>query len=129
GPTNPTVNTLSGVLTIGNNGITATSSNAGSISQVAGRLDFGATNKNVTVDRILFNGADIAPLQAAFGLQGVVESTGGFTKLGQGVLGMNAQQSYTGATIVSEGTLLIGATNGGSRFSDLTLAAGTKLNL
>ena len=44
-------------------------------------------------------------------LSGVVSGTGGFTKTGGGVLTLSNANIYSGATIVSEGTLLINGSN------------------
>lgn len=54
---------------------------------------------------------------------------GGFTKAGLGNLTLNATASYTGATIVSSGTVTIGANNALGVGGNLTIAAGTTLAL
>lgn len=118
-----------GVLTVGASGIVATSSNIASNSYIIGRTDFGATNKTIQVDAVSANSVDINPLFAGLNIQGIVGSTGGFTKTGAGVLALQAQAHYTGPTTVTNGTLRIAVTNAGSRLSALTLGAGTYLNL
>ncbi|MGB8169481.1 MAG: autotransporter-associated beta strand repeat-containing protein [Chthoniobacteraceae bacterium] len=139
GATAPTVNTFNptatagaaanGVLTIGAAGITATSANVTSTSVIAGRLDFGATPGTITVDPIMVNGVEVAPLQAALAVQSVINSAGGIVKEGTGTLQFNAQQSFTGPVTVNSGGLRIGVTNAGSRYSRLTLNSGTRLDL
>lgn len=139
GASNVQVNTFStasatgagstGVLTIGNAGITATSSNVTNTGIIIGRVDFGSTNKTINVAPINVNGVDVAPLQAAFALQSIVGTTGGITKTGNGVLQFNAQSHYTGPTVVSVGGIRNGVTNAGSRFSALTLNSGTRYDL
>ena len=138
GTGNPTVRTFNtagissatGVLTIGSAGITVTSANVGTMAFIEGRVDFGATAKTINVGAFEINGAtDVAPLQAAFLLQGIVGSAGGINKTGNGVLQLNAQANFTGAFNVTAGGLKIGVTNAGSRFSALTLGAGTRLDL
>jgi len=139
GTATPTVTTFStaatagaaanGVLTLGAAGITATSSNVGTTSLIAGRVDFGASAAAVTVAPIIVNNIEVAPLQSTFALQGVINSAGGIVKQGTGVLGLNAQQIFSGPLTVNAGGLRIGAANGGSRFGALSLAANTRLDL
>src|SRR5262249_36135253 len=66
---------------------------------------------------------------AIFTVQGAISGPGGLAKLGSGILALNAANSYTGATLVSAGTLVVrngaalGATNGGT-----TIASGARLD-
>jgi autotransporter-associated beta strand protein len=115
-----------GVLLI-NGTITATSSNVGNVSTLGGRVDFGS---GITIDAepILVAGQSVAPLEASLAIQGIV-NLGGFTKTGAGVLQLNAQDIYTGGTVIADGMLNTGVTNAGSRFSQLTLDSGAILNL
>ncbi|TCO93623.1 autotransporter-associated beta strand protein, partial [Chthoniobacter flavus] len=140
GTGNPTVQTFStatstglgstGVLTIGSSGIVATSSNIGTIAFIEGRVDFGSGANTISVATINANGVtDIAPLQRGFLLRSVVNSTGGITKLGNGVLEIGAQDTFTGAFTVAAGAIRNGLTNAGSRYSDLTLNSGTRYDL
>jgi autotransporter-associated beta strand protein len=134
-PTVRTYNTTSlagalGVLTVGASGLTATSANVGTTAVIEGRVDFGATAKTISVSAIDINGAtDVAPLAASLILQGIVGSFGGITKTGNGVLQLNGQASFTGDFNVNAGGLKIGVAQAGSRFSRLTLAANTRLDL
>jgi autotransporter-associated beta strand protein len=136
----PTVNTFStalatgagstGVLTIGSSGIVATSSHVGTTSTIVGRVDFGATNNTLNVSAINANGTnDISPLLPSLALQGIVGSTGGFTKTGNGVLQFNAQAHFTGPVTVAAGGIRNGVTNGGSRLSALTINSGARYDL
>jgi fibronectin-binding autotransporter adhesin len=45
---------------------------------------------------------------------GAISGDGNFTKTGAGILNLDANNSYTGTTTVSEGTLLVNSTNSGS---------------
>ncbi len=133
---NTTSNGILGTLTIGASGLSATSSNVSSTSQIVGRVDFGTTAKTVAIDPIFFNGVDINPTQGTLALQGIVGSAGGINKTGLGSLTLNAQQTYTGPTNVIQGGIITNfggvALTGpvaGSRFSAYTFAAGTTLNL
>jgi len=116
-----------GTLTLNGN-ITADATNGGSVATVAGRLNLGSANRTIDVGLLSFNGQDVAPLQATLQIHSIT-GTSGFTKTGAGALQLNGQNDYTGPTVVSNGTLIAGFDLAGARFSDLTLAAGTKLNL
>jgi autotransporter-associated beta strand protein len=118
-----------GVLTIGSAGIVASASNIAGSNFIAGRVDFGATAKTVDVSAYAADGRLISALLPTLQLQGVVGSSGGITKTGNGVLQFNAPAAYTGPTVVNAGSIRTGATLAGSRNSALTLAAGAYLNL
>ncbi len=141
---NPTVNSFfsgtvtgttpfpgaNGVLTVGSGGVTASSSNVGTTNLMLGRTDFGTSLNTITVNPIIVNGVEVAPLQATLDIRGVVGSSGGINKEGTGVLTLNAQQIMTGKVNVNNGTLMIGTFNAGSRFSEIALnGPTTKLNL
>ena len=137
---NPTVRTYStltnngagsrGVLTVGAGGIVATSANVGTISLIEGRLSFGAAGGTVDVSAIDVNGyADVDPLRAGLQIQGLVDTSGTVTKTGDGVLQLNAQGHFTGDFVVAEGGLRAAVGNAGSRFSDLTVAAGARYDV
>ncbi|MEZ0256265.1 MAG: autotransporter-associated beta strand repeat-containing protein, partial [Chthoniobacter sp.] len=124
----PTVNSTTGGSVINLNGnITATPQNVQTVATVVGRIDFGSTQRTITVNANPVAGAE---LFGGFNLQGVINSSGGFIKQGNGVLQLISQQLYTGPTEIAAGTLQLStATNVGSRFSDYTLDAGAYLNL
>ena len=110
-----------GTLTL-TGGITSTPVNPAAAATVAGRLDFGGLPSTVTVNAYNFSTfTDVAPTTAGLILQGVVGSAGTITKLGAGVLQLNAQDVFTGQLLVRAGTLQIGVGNGGSRFAQLNL--------
>ncbi|QOV90342.1 autotransporter-associated beta strand repeat-containing protein [Humisphaera borealis] len=146
GTTTPTVNSFigglgaigTGTLTIGASGVVADSSNVQTTATLLGRFDTGGSVKTFDIRQILVNNVAVAPLQATLAVQGWTGSAGGIQKIGSGVLQLNAQQTYTGATTVTAGGIsfgslgnsgLAGGTAPGSRFSSYALAAGTFLNL
>ena len=136
-PTIRTFNTLyadgtgsKGVLTVGAGGITATSSNVGTISIIEGRVSFGAAGGTINVGAIDVNGvADVDPLRATLQLQSIVNTTGAINKSGAGVLQLNAQAIFTGDFNVLAGGIRNAVGNAGSRFSDLTISAGARYDL
>lgn len=140
GTGNPTVQSFStvsnngagstGVLTIGAGGVVATSSNVGTTNTLAGRFDFGASQNTINVGTINVNGVtDVSPLQAGLVIHGIVGSSGGIVKTGNGVLQLGAQQVFTGDFTVAAGGLRNGTTNTGSRFARLILNSGTRYDL
>jgi autotransporter-associated beta strand protein len=110
-----------GVLSIGDSGIVANSENVSSSNIIVGRTDFGATAKTVEVNPLSTNGVATSMLNSTLRLQGIVGSTAGIIKTGNGVLQFDAQSHYTGPTTVNAGGIRTGVTNGGSRLSALTL--------
>lgn len=128
GTTASAVSSTSGLLTLNGN-IVSSATNLATTSILNGRVDFGSTQRTLDISATRFNGQELGALLSDFNLQGIVGSTGGFEKTGDGVLQFNAAAIYTGDTIVSEGRIQIGLANGGSRFSTYDLGAGTALNL
>ena len=125
----PTVNSTSGTLLL-NGDITTTASTPASTAIINGRVDFGSALRIFDISATRFNGQELAALLSDFNLQGIVGSSGGFVKQGDGVLQFNGQAIYTGPTAVNDGRLQIGATNAGSRFSAYNLAtSSTAINL
>ena len=129
GSTGSTVNSNFGVLTLNGN-VTSTTANPGSTSTIVGRVDFGSVMRTLDISPTTFNGQELAALLSDFNLQGVVGTTGGIKKTGDGVLQFNGVDIYTGPTQVDAGRIQPGTINGGSRFSTLTLnGTTTALNL
>ncbi|HSH93102.1 MAG TPA: autotransporter-associated beta strand repeat-containing protein, partial [Roseimicrobium sp.] len=103
---------LEGVLTLSNPAALGT---VGVIAFGGGTLQFTASNTNdysarfSTVDGQLYsldtNGQNVALASP------LVSATGSLTKLGTGTLTLNAAATYSGATAVRGGTLLIGLAN------------------
>lgn len=107
--------------------------NTGVLVFAGGTLRFGAgLTDDISLRTITFldgggtidtNGIDLA-------LAGSVGSgMGGLTKAGAGNLTLNAAATYTGPTIVSAGTLTIGANNALGVGGDLTVGGGATLAL
>jgi len=134
-PTVRTFNTVSadgmaGKLTIGSAGIEVTSANVGTTALIEGRVDFGGTKKTIAIGTIDINGStDVSPLQASLVLQGIVGTTGGIEKTGDGVLQFNAQSGFAGQVDVVGGGIKTGYTHAGSRFANLHLGANTSFDL
>jgi autotransporter-associated beta strand protein len=129
GTSSPTVSSGDGILTIGAGGIVSSPFNPAAAPLVVGRIDLGMAPSTITVNTYDFNGVtDFASTTPGLVLGGLLGSSGGFTKNGAGVLQIN-QSIFTGPVNVAAGNIQSGALNGGSRFSDLTLQAGTSLNL
>jgi autotransporter-associated beta strand protein len=136
---NPSVNAL-GTLTLTSNQIAVSANNAvastivstptsvSSTAQITGSLNLNPSSV-IYVNPIMFNGKDVAPLQPGLNIGDILVGASGYTKDGGGVLGLTAQQSYTGATTVNGGGLRIGAANAGSQSSAYTLNDGTRLDL
>lgn len=62
-------------------------------------------------------------------LSGGISGSGGLTKIGAGVLELAHSNSYTGPTVVSEGTLRSSASNGLGNGSALLVSAGASVDL
>ena len=120
----------SGVLTIGAQGILATSQNVGTVSTVEGRVDFGGSLGVIQVDPINVGAlTDVSPLRPGLVLQAIVNSAGGLRKTGAGVLQLGAQSHFSSGFNVAAGGLRNGLLNAGSRFSTLTIASGARYDL
>ncbi|MDP2323202.1 MAG: autotransporter-associated beta strand repeat-containing protein, partial [Gammaproteobacteria bacterium] len=129
GTTAPTVTSAEGLLTIGAGGIVSNPFNPAATALLTGRVDLGTSLNTVTVNTFDFNGfTNFAPTTPGLIMGGLVGSSGGINKLGNGVLQVN-QSSFTGALNVLEGNIQSGVFNSGSRFSTLNLSADTSLNL
>jgi fibronectin-binding autotransporter adhesin len=89
-------------------------------------LQFSASGLNLA-NAIIFPGVDPTIDTGANNdtISGVISGTGGLTKIGSGSLDLTATSTYTGATIISAGTLVVDGSIASS--SSLTIAAGTTL--
>ena len=79
---------------------TIDASQASGSSTLSLPVDFGATAGTVTVDNTA----------AALAMGGVISGSAGLTKQGSGVLDLSGTNTYTGATTVAAGTLLVDGT-------------------
>jgi autotransporter-associated beta strand protein len=97
------VTTGGGTLTLGGN-VTVNANGSGAVGASisgGGFLDLGAANRNITVaNGLAANDFDVAT---------TIQVTGAFgiTKLGAGTLTLESANTYTGATAVSAGTLIV----------------------
>jgi len=128
------VNTYSGGTYL-NNGILEVSANA-NLGAASGGLTFNGGTLRALAD---FNSARPIVLNAGGGtigtngfdvnMNGVVSGVGGLTKNGSGVLGLTADETYTGGTTIASGALRLG--NGGTAGSilgDVTDNAALTIN-
>jgi hypothetical protein len=60
---------------------------------------------------------------------GIISGNGGLTKMGSGTFTLGNANTYLGATTISNGTLKLGANNGISNSSDVTIASGQTFDL
>ncbi len=105
--------------------------NSGALVFAGGTLRFGeGLTDDISTRTISFlqGGATIDTNGIALTLANSLGSgIGGFTKTGLGNLTLNGSATYTGNTVLSLGTLTIGANNALGNGGSLTLAAGTTL--
>ena len=123
------------VSTLANGGL---ASSIGQSSNAAGNLVFGATSslqytggsvaidRNFTINAGVIGTIDVTQAGTNLALTGVTGAvtTGALTKAGVGTLTLNGAQTYTGNTLVTNGTLNIAGTG-----SLTGLAASSKLNI
>jgi autotransporter-associated beta strand protein len=83
-----------------------------------------ALNLNVPIT-VSNTGGTIDTNSFAGTLNGLVSGSGGITKKGLGVLTLKQPNTYTGNTIVNQGTLQLGVSNAIANQSSLVLAGGT----
>lgn len=68
-------------------------------------------------------------IAAPTSIAGTIYGSGGLTKSGTGTLTLTGANSYSGATVVSQGTLSAGAANTLSATSDITVQSGATLEV
>ncbi len=122
-PTQITINTSSNIATgSGVSAIFGVNSSIGMATSAASNLVFdggnlrytggtASTNRNFTINGTNTAGFDIANLATVLTISGAASSgTGSLEKLGAGTLILTGSNSFSGATTVSTGTLLVGTT-------------------
>jgi len=86
-------------------------------SSLTGNVSFDSSNVYMNV-----SGAQLT-------LSGLLSGTGGFSKRGSGLLVLNHQNTYSGATLVNGGTLVLGADGAlGTTAGGTTVGAGASLD-
>jgi T5SS/PEP-CTERM-associated repeat protein/autotransporter-associated beta strand protein len=140
------VNVLSGTTIL-----TGTNTYSGGTTIAAGTLAVGADNNlGAAAGGITFTGAGTLQFLSSFTtgravtlnatgtfdtqantgtLAGVVSGPGGLTKVGSGILALNAANTYTGPTAINAGTLQTGIANALSTATAVTVASGATFNL
>ncbi|MCB1207669.1 MAG: autotransporter-associated beta strand repeat-containing protein [Verrucomicrobiales bacterium] len=107
--------------------------NTGDLIFAGGTLRFGVGMADDISQRSIFlfngggtidtNGIDLALANS------IGAGLGGITKTGLGTLTLNAAASYSGPTVISGGTLAVGANNATGVGGDLSIGAGATLDL
>ena len=88
----------------------------------------GGTTGSIVSD-VLVGGSIAFNRSDAFTYGGVISGTGRLVKQGSGRLTLAAAQTYTGTTTISTGTLALGANNGLSAATRVSIASGAVLDL
>lgn len=140
GTGNPTVNT-NGALTLTNaTPISVTINTPIGIPTVAGSLNFGSGAKTINVGAIQMNGVVIDDsVNRSLNITAAISGTGPITKIGNGLLGMGGQGTFTGGLNIAEGRLVIaanststvpnGLVSGPLGIGSVAMASGTKLSV
>jgi autotransporter-associated beta strand protein len=131
--------------------LTANNTYSGGTTIAAGTLAVGADNNlGTAAGGITFTGAGTLQFLSSFttgravtlnaigtfdtqantdALAGVISGPGGLTKVGSGILSLNAGNTYSGPTAVNAGTLQTGVANALSTATAVTVASGATFNL
>jgi|694.fasta_scaffold00916_22 autotransporter-associated beta strand protein len=104
--TTAAVTTGSGTLTLGGN-VTFSATNNANGASISGNLNLGATTRTFTIGNSTAATSDLT-------ISAVISGSGGLTKSGTGTLTLSGNNTYTGATSISAGTLRASKTNGSS---------------
>ncbi|MBI1207738.1 MAG: DUF4347 domain-containing protein [Azospirillum sp.] len=110
-----------------NGGGTVTSNVGGTVTLNGGTL---AATGSVTFDNTITLGSGGGTVTTEFSttLSGVISGSGALTKTGAGTLTLSADNSYTGATTISAGTLVAGHANAlGTTLGATTVSSGATL--
>ncbi|MEI6713748.1 MAG: autotransporter-associated beta strand repeat-containing protein, partial [Verrucomicrobiota bacterium] len=112
---------------LGNSGAGVTV-NLGNAGGVTGTLEYTGSSANSTKPFVLATGGtgafQIDSSSAQLNLTGVISGSGDFQKTGVGTIKLGGLNTYTGATNVNSGTLLIGNANGLSSTSVVNVTPG-----
>ena len=125
GTANSSTLTLTNSSSLVNNSTNAQTLNVPAVFAAAGTVNAAAGG--LTLAGTVDNGGNLLTVTGTSNttISGIVSDTGGLTKTGNGTLTLSANDSYTGPTTVSGGTLNINASGSVPSTSLATVAAGT----
>jgi autotransporter-associated beta strand protein len=117
--------TLDGTALTITGGITNNSTNSQTVAialTMGGAQTFSATAANLTISGNLANNANTLTTSGSntVAISGNISGAGGLTKNGAGSLVLSGANTYTGATVISDGTLVL---NGSLSGTDITVSA------
>ncbi len=121
------VNHALGALAIGAHTLTMNSGNNGLLTGGTAGISFGATT--LTGDATFHIVNNLEGVTSRLRLGAISGSGLGFTKTGSGVLQLDAANTYSGATVVNGGSLILGAAGSIGNSSVLNVASGATLHV
>jgi autotransporter-associated beta strand protein len=125
----------SGIIYLGSGGLVANvgvSKTAFNIAPSGGTFaataDWSSSAPMAITGTVTFQAADASSTPHNITLSGVLSSTGSLNKIGNGILTLNTNDTYSGPTLVNAGTLAIGASGSISNTPAIVVGSGTTLD-